>query len=290
MKKITVLLFCILIISISYAQKRKQFILGSYVGSISSIGVANIMNSNIKNDNSIDDGSISFLKSWGGRAGLIFIGKKPKWVFPSVYGEYKRNYFKKSYTNIMYEPSSANFYNKEINYKTNDISLIFRVVKIIKQKPRSRKTKMYNFKPKLYFDLGAKITTFNTVTENNISFPDSLNNNLFINNTIDNYKSNYKSIVAGIGFWGRIFELGIQFSYSLDNMMLENKYTLSDGVYDNPAINTDFENKYNTYAPTKMFSVELTLGINLYLLNFTRRSCGGMGFQLGFNPTTSRYW
>ncbi len=86
------------------------------------------------------------------------------------------------------------------------------------------------YKQFFYLEIGPQLTYLKTLTEEHSDYPDNFNTDLFSKNTVSNY-NNYKSIVVGAGIWRRYAENGFQVSFSLDNMMKENKYTISDNPY-----------------------------------------------------------
>jgi len=274
--KNTILIFILLLTLSTLAEAQgkrgRQYSIGVEIGPTGSLGFTSISNANIMSDTQIETAGTSFDYKYGGRISISRIAGKPFSSMLSIYSEYLFNTFKKEFDISIISAINSN-YKKELEFKTADFIFAFRYIYYFGNH--------YGFP--VYFDVGLSLTNFKKIDEKN-----SIENENFYKNS--SYNENIKSAILGVGIYRKFINFGLRLNYGIDDLLGNETYMISDGVYDNKLINKSFPNDYKIYSPTKRVTVELKVEINLALFSFSRGSCGREGFNLFHFGTSPRYF
>jgi len=273
------ILFCVQLNVFSQKKHDRQIVVGTEIGFTGSLGVANINCKNINSDENIKAIPLNFANQYGGRLAITRIAKKPFSSMISFYGEYIFNNYKKSF-DIDLNSIYAKTYVKNLKFNTLEYIAALRYIYFFGN---------YYQNP-IYFDFGFSISNLKKISEKNSIESSLFNSHNADYKLIDNFNSNLKAIVFGTGFYGKMFNLGINLHYQLDDLLQPNKYLISDGVYDNPVFNSEYNSQYSNFSATNLFSMQIKLEFNMALFSFRRCSNGSKSFLFFHFPVDVRYY
>lgn len=235
-----------------------------------SAGAASLNNLNIVNDANVTKDPFGLTYAYGGKFGITYISASPRYVFFSIYADYMMNTANQLYTLNDFSSGSAEPYTKTITTKGTQMNYMLRITGFTGKYHESGK----------YLEFGLRNNVNQVVSE-------KWNLAALGTTTIPDVKYNptYKSVVIGLGFFGNYTNIGLRTSFSLDDICIDPYNPVSDGIYSSSNA-TDYSAAFATYAPTKLFTLELVLEINLYFLEIGTASCGALamtGFPMFIN-------
>jgi hypothetical protein len=226
------------------------------------IGNAFFYNDNIHYDPDVTREILAPNYNYGGRFGVSYLNFRPKYVIFNLYGEFLLNSFQHKYDVKDYTKNDGSAYTKTLNYNTQDIAVMFRVVGYIGEN---------NMTPR-YFEVGAQFCSLQKADESD-SKVYTFNYYDPSYKYTDKYNSSYTNVVVGFGIHGMFYNIGLRGTYSLTSLMKEGENVVTDDVY-NGNNNLDYTNLYANPMPTRLFTIQLTLEFNLYFFEVGTASCG----------------
>lgn len=268
MKRVIITSFFIFIYFLAFSQMRARtrYAFTLDVAPRGGFGNSFFYNDNVHYDKEVQRDIFGPAYFYGGKIGLSYISSRPRFIFFTVYGEYTTGFYKEVYKLKNFVDDNS-FYKKELNFNTNDYTFMFRLTGFAGK----------NHDTPRYIEIGLQQSFLHSVDEKN-TLEDPL---FFVSNPSyeprNNYNPVYKNLVFGFGIHKTFFHWGLRGTYSIDNIMLEEKNPVLDGFYN--MNNPGYPESYSSYKPTRLFTLQLVLEINLYFLEIGTASCGKLAVK-----------
>lgn len=250
--------------------RSKPFALYSTLGFKSGFGLSTVYNANMMSDENLEyEAGLNY--SLGIKTSVNFLSNKTINTIIGVQFEFLSNY-----SNIKFPVIDNNLgaYSKHIQFNTRDIAILGRYTNVNKR---------------VMLELGPQFTSFKSIKAKNFGIHPNHQYYSSGFNYSSNY-SNYISLVFGIGFYTKYFNLGLKQSYSLQSITLEHGNPVKDGFYNHPEVNSDYVVSYEKSRPTHIYAVQATIEYYIPFVKYKRYWRGKKELSIFEKIDTIYYW